>query len=235
MGSCENCANSLIGPKDIPIPFTNTNKNEEMPDSKGAKDNLIIHKIQKKTISNIPGLESNAFENKILEEINLLRTSPEKYAEKLSDAKNKIYEENGKFYYYGNDDKKYFMESGKDSINEAIKELKKIKPMIELKWDSDLKVDLFEYSNEKPKIHFTEKELFESIQRQRAKVKDNYNNCYFSVDYGKDPEMIILFILISNNQNAYKKNIILDPSITNFAVAYNEISGRIFTSVSTYA
>ena len=148
MGNCACITNNNSHQKSINIDDLNNNcpriitENGHFKDIKSRNNILGNDSLNVKSTDNIS--YENTFEIKMLKEINFVRTNPKKYALKLKELIQNIICEDDQEYLipYKNDfnKDKILLKNGKKVIFETINYLNNVKPMKELKYSDDIKI-----------------------------------------------------------------------------------------------
>lgn len=229
MGSCENVKNSLIciQKKDLNVDQTVINhKNTEDTPKKSPGGGLTLVEVTNKENPS----KENYFENKFLEELNSLRLSPDKYIDKINSAKKFIKIENNVTMINRENGIPVILKGGEESLDKAISFLKTQKKLEKLKWNNDLKVEFL--ANNKDSY---ETDILRALEKKSEEVKNKFNQCFFIVDYFEEIELNILFYLTEDDYNSYKRDIVFNENVSQFAVVYKKLDDRMFTAISVYA
>lgn len=229
MGQCSECIQKQ-SKKDIPVASAITETTKQQ--TKEATLTVIKRPKDSKSFDH-SSTGNDGFEMRLLREINTLRSQPQIYIDKLEKTKTQCKIENDKTIYYSKDGNKYLVKGGIDSIEETISLLKSTNPLNKLIWSEDLKIDYFD--SKSFTTGHTEVELIKSIERKMKQLKPKYENVNFIIDYFEDPELIVFLSLTEIRCNFYKRNILLNSSLTYYAVCWSKIPDRLFTAVSVFA
>ena len=192
-------------------------------------NNSIPSTIKGQVIS-IPLLE-NLFENLFLQEINTVRTKPKEYAHKLKAMMNIFDKNNNSLCLSFPKTEKIILSNVEESFKLTIDYLQTIEPMQQLEWDERLKIQLYE---EKPFLKNAT--IFKLMIKKKAEIKDLYSIVNFNIDFTNHPiSSCIAQITGDINYNYDRRNVILNPHFSSFAVSYIKDPVRNFISVSTFA
>lgn len=173
---------------------------------------------------------SSSFESLLLKEINLVRSDPVAYANKLSKMLDYIIESRGVFYFTYPQSDPIILKTGKTIFYQTIEYLKTLKPIPELLWNEELKVDINDEN--KP---LTEEKIGKLLVTKRLQIKDLYNKCIFSFDFMTNPILSVLFQLTDEPFGQKRRDAILNASFQDFAVSFTFDSMRKFVSLLSFA
>ena len=192
-------------------------------------NNNIPCTIHSQVIS-IPLLD-NSFENLLLQEINTVRTKPKEYAHKLKTMMNIFDKTNDSLCLSFPKTEKIILSNVEESFKLTIDYLQTIEPMQQLEWDERLKVELHE---EKPFLKNAT--IFKLMIKKKSEIKDLYGVVNFNIDFTSHPiSSCITQITGDIDYNYDRRNVILNPHFSSFAVSYIKDPVRNFISVSTFA
>ena len=233
MGSCEECVQRMYkSPGEL-----DSKLEEDRSSNKNNKINEESLKIVQKKTKQIHSIcqtnvESDNFENKLLKEINLLRSNPRDYSNKLNKIKDSCVLLDNKYIYHTKDGYKLTIKEGKGLIDKCISFLKKMKPLNALKLNPDIKITL---DNDLiNKVNTNEEEILYFLRIKREQLKENCGKVYISLDYFEDPELIVFLALFEAEYKGYKREILLSPNISCFNASFFKIPNRLFTAISSY-
>ena len=246
MGNCACINNYNSHQKSINLDVLNNNcpriitENGHFKDIKSRNNIIGNDSLNVKSTDNISC--ENTFEIKMLKEINFVRTNPKKYALKLKELiQNIICEDDNEYLIpYKNDfnKDKILLKNGKKVIFETINFLNNIKPMKQLKYSDDIKIqfkDCNEINNFDGKFKFTSEIIGKLILNKRLELLKKYEKCYFNIDIFEDPILSIVFQLTDEAFNKDRRNAILNPYFTLFSVNYFRDENNKFLSILSFA
>ena len=109
--------------------------------------NIAISKIDTGNDFNVPKMESSvshktSFENILLNEINIVSSSPYEYSNKLQKPCERIKKENNTDFFVYSEQEKIILQKGVTTFNDTIALLRTIHPMCKLQWNNELKVNM---------------------------------------------------------------------------------------------
>jgi hypothetical protein len=173
----------------------------------------------------------STFEFLLLTEINLIRTSPNEYANKIKSFIPYIKTQNGKtFLHFENKQKIIISENSKELFVTTIQLLNTITPMKALVWNNSLKIKF------PPLTKTITNGLMERLMiNKRKEYKDHYKNITFTLDIFSNPTLSALFQITDEMFKGDRREAILNPDFAYFAVNYKEESNGKFFSISTFA
>ena len=246
MGNCACINNYNSHQKSINLDVLNNNcpriitENGHFKDIKSRNNIIGNDSLNVKSTDNISC--ENTFEIKMLKEINFVRTNPKKYALKLKELiQNIICEDDNEYLIpYKNDfnKDKILLKNGKKVIFETINFLNNIKPMKQLKYSDDIKIqfeDCNEINNFDGKFKLTSEIIGKLILNKRLELLKKYEKCYFNIDIFEDPILSIVFQLTDEAFNKDRRNAILNPYFTLFSVNYFRDENNKFLSILSFA
>ena len=246
MGNCACINNYNSHQKSINLDVLNNNcpriitENGHFKDIKSRNNIIGNDSLNVKSTDNISC--ENTFEIKMLKEINFVRTNPKKYALKLKElSENIICEDDNEYLIpYKNDfnKDKILLKNGKKVIFETINFLNNIKPMKQLKYSDDIKIqfkDCNEINNFDGKFKLTSEIIGKLILNKRLELLKKYEKCYFNIDIFEDPILSIVFQLTDEAFNKDRRNAILNPYFTLFSVNYFRDANDKFLSILSFA
>ena len=156
------------------------------------------------------------FESNFLREINFVRTNPKKYANKLKELTKNIYKEDNNEYYYpnkNNSDEKILLKKGSKVFYNTINYLQNLQPVNKLVWNEELKIENYDKN-----IIFTKENVGRIILQKRLELLKTYDNCFFNIDFFKDPFLSIVFQITDDDFNQVRRNAIINKNFSKFAV-----------------
>ena len=246
MGNCACINNYNSHQKSINLDVLNNNcpriitENGHFKDIKSRNNIIGNDSLNVKSTDNISC--ENTFEIKMLKEINFVRTNTKKYALKLKELiQNIICEDDNEYLIpYKNDfnKDKILLKNGKKVIFETINFLNNIKPMKQLKYSDDIKIqfkDCNEINNFDGKFKLTSEIIGKLILNKRLELLKKYEKCYFNIDIFEDPILSIVFQLTDEAFNKDRRNAILNPYFTLFSVNYFRDENNKFLSILSFA
>ena len=172
------------------------------------------------------------FENAFLREINLVRTNPKEYANKLKELTKNIYKEDTNEYYYPNkniSNEKILLKNGSQVFYNTINYLQNLQPVNKLLWNEELKIEHYDKN-----VIFTKENLGKIILQKRLSLLKTYNNCFFNIDIFKDPILSILFQITDDDFNQVRRNAIINKNYSKFAVNCLKDKHDNFYSISCF-
>lgn len=176
-------------------------------------------------INSRAGEQATTFESVILREINIARTRPKDYADKLKQMIDNIKIENNTCFLIYNKEK-VILQKGIQIFIETIEHLNSIKPMCNLKWCEEIKLTNIKF---KKNINSIGNLLLE----KRKQLIKKYHNCAFNIDIFADPILSAIFQITDEAFNRQRRNEILNPKYTKFAIGYTYDKDNQFFSIST--
>ena len=215
-----------------------------------AQKNIIINKFnivdeknncenyENKTINQTISYNSTEnptidyFESNFLREINFVRTNPKKYANKLKELTKNIYKEDNNEYYYpnkNNSDEKILLKKGSKVFYNTINYLQNLQPVNKLVWNEELKIENYDKN-----IIFTKENVGRIILQKRLELLKTYDNCFFNIDFFKDPFLSIVFQITDDDFNQVRRNAIINKNYSKFAVNCLKDKHDNFYSISCF-
>jgi hypothetical protein len=171
---------------------------------------------------------------KLLHEFNHVRTDPLSYAAKLEKMCQFIKKRSNRnttgrayiFQYPGAE--KICLPSGDSGFKQTIELLKNTKPVIELKWNEEIKVDIPSVTED-----FSKEVIENLIMNKRHKLMQKYPNFSVNLDIVTNPEVSALLQIVDEAFEGKRRNAILNPEVTNFAVSQGkDRKKKLFTFIS---
>ena len=193
-----------------------------------ASNQTLTNFSSKNTMSKI---SEDSFEGILLKEINLIRSEPKKYANKLKDLLPNIKETKGKLYFHFENKQKILITKGKELFQETIGILNKTKPMNKLTWNHLLKINIPSHIKKMTNGH-----IENLMINKRREFKNQFAQITFTIDIFSNPILSVIFQITDEMFNSERRNAILNPSFNHYAVCYREdtTDGKFF-SISTFA
>lgn len=174
---------------------------------------------------------ASTFAEGLLEEFNLARTNPSKYADKISDMIKyiKLAKSGNGFIFHIPGKAKIGLPTGAESFQKAASYLRTLKPVENLKFSNDIMVDI----NDKQQ-DLTKDLIQELILHTRKKVVRKYPNFYVHLDVIGDPEISGLLQIVDDNSfHGRRREAILDSKFNLFSIAQGkDRHNKIFSLVS---
>jgi hypothetical protein len=183
-------------------------------------------------------INEESFEEILLNEINLARTYPRQYANKLKSMLNNIQIENQTCILQYKDEK-IILQKGTQVILDAIKILNSMQPISKLVYNDTLKINCENLKLQTKGSNRINNKLFNKALQQvmldkRNELLKKYPNCLFTLDVFKDPVISAMFQIIDEAFNQTRRNIILDPKFTQFGVGYFYDNNNQFMAVCSF-
>jgi hypothetical protein len=176
-------------------------------------------------------ITEDSFEGLLLKEINLIRSEPQKYANKLKELIPNIRETNGKLYFHFENKQKILITKGEELFQETIGILNKTKPMNKLSWNHFLKINIPSHIKK-----ITNGHIENLMISKRREYKNQFAQITFTIDIFSNPILSVIFQITDEMFNSERRNAILNPSFSQYAVSYREdITEGKFFSISTFA
>ena len=195
--------------------------------------NIAMSKIDTGNDFNVPKMESSvshktSFENILLNEINIVRSSPYEYSNKLQKPCERIKKENNTYFFVYSEQEKIILQKGVTTFNNTIALLRTIHPMCKLQWNNELKVNM---SNVDKKVS----SIGNLIMEKKTELFAKYQNIIFNLDIFSEPVLSVIFQVTDEAFNLQRRNAILNPKFKMFAVGYTYDYNNKFISISTLA
>ena len=125
---------------------------------------------------NVPKMESSvSHKNILLNEINIVRSSPYEYSNKLQKPCERIKKENNTYFFVYSEQEKIILQKGVTTFNDTIALLRTIHPMCKLQWNNELKVNM---SNVDKKVS----SIGNLIMEKKTELLAKYQNIIFNLD-----------------------------------------------------
>lgn len=180
-------------------------------------------------------MSSENFNEILINEINVIRTDPYEYCNKLNKITKHVVHNNNssntpnKFYFKYPNCKKIYLPSGILAFYNIIEILKYISPMKKLKWNEEILIDLSKFEYITPDL------LRKIISTKKKELKKIYSNFHVNIDIIPVPQLSVIFQLIDDNEfNGIRRNIIISPNISYICASHshNKITNKHFTVIS---
>lgn len=221
MGICTCIKNISLNPN-VAIPVSDNRKVSTI----NKESDCGLMQCDESNINSRIGDQETTFESIILREINIARTRPKEYAEKLKQMIDNIKIENNTCFLIYNKEK-VILQKGIQIFMETIEHLNSIKPMCNLKWCEEIKLTNIRF---KKNINSIGSLLLE----KRKQLIQKYHHCAFNIDIFSDPILSVIFQITDEAFNRQRRNEILNPKYTKFAVGYTYDKNNQFFSISTF-
>ena len=192
-----------------------------------AKRRRKLPKEEVKSSLEIESIMAN-FANDLLNEINLFRSNPKQYSEKIRSHMAYIKPEKDKIIY-DNGDTKIFLLKGQEAFNQCNQILLNTSPLNQLELSEDIKIEV----PDDPELQI------KSYNKLQALIKSNFpeNKISSSIDLGApNPEAIVVLQLVDDNKNnGIRRTNLLDNSFLHLGVSIKKGKSKNCTIYLTFS
>ena len=141
-----------------------------------------------------------------------------------------IKENKGKLYFHFENKQRVVITKGEELFQETIGILNKTKPMNKLIWNNLLKINIPHCIKK-----ITNGYIENLMINKRRELKNQFNQITFTIDIFSNPILSAIFQITDETFHSERRNAILNPSFSYYAVFYREETDGKFFSISTFA